>query len=145
MPRSIHAVGSGALVLVACAQTSQQPTTVTAPASTAASDSPAAASATPVAASAPPTSPVPAADGDGGGLAVQYRSCQADADCVAVPRAGCCHNGWKEAVNVSQKEAYEQDNACQSTRRPICPMFIVRDTRVARCDVPSHLCEMVKP
>jgi hypothetical protein len=145
MPRSIHVVASAALVLLACAQTSQQPAAVTAPtASTAASDSPEQASATPVAASSPPTSPVPAAEADGG-LAAQYRSCQADADCVAVPRAGCCHNGWKEAVNSSQKDAYEQANACASTRRPICPMFMVRDTRVARCDGQSHLCEMVKP
>jgi|HubBroStandDraft_4_1064222.scaffolds.fasta_scaffold670258_2 hypothetical protein len=149
MPRSIHVVGSGALVLLACAQTSQQPATVTAPtASTATAEvsaQAASASEPPVAASAPEeAAPVARADADAGPSA-QYRSCQADADCVAVPRAGCCHNGWKEAVNVSQKDAYEQANACTSTRRPICPMFMVRDTRVARCDTPSHLCEMVKP
>ena len=148
MPRSIHVVASGTLVLLACAQTSQQPAAVTAPtASTAAAEVTAQAASAlepPVAAPAPEAGPVARADVDGG-LAAQYRSCQADADCIAVPRAGCCHNGWKEAVNASQKDAYEQANACASTRRPICPMFMVRDTRVARCDMQLHLCEMVKP
>jgi len=148
MPRSIHVAGVSLLVVVACAQTSQQPAAVTAPVASAASPDPRAppvtATAEPAAAPAPEAGAAAASDGDGGPGA-QFRSCNADADCVAVPRAGCCHNGWKEAVNVSQKDAYEQANACASTRRPICPMYMVRDTRVARCNAQSHLCEMVKP
>jgi hypothetical protein len=74
----------------------------------------------------------------------QYRACQHDADCVAVDRVGCCHNGWKEAVAVSQKAAYAASFTCP-TPRPMCPMFIVRDQRVAQCDFPTHLCAMIKP
>ena len=151
MPRSIHLAWTGALLalaLAACAQTSQQPAAVTAPTASAAaaeaSTQAASASEPPVAASAPEAGPVGTTDGDGG-LAAQFRSCGADADCVAVPRAGCCHNGWKEAVNATQKDAYEQAYACTRTPRPICPMYMVRDTRVARCNAQSHLCEMVKP
>jgi hypothetical protein len=61
-----------------------------------------------------------------------------------VPRAGCCDNGWKEAVAVSQKDAYAQANACTRTR-PICPMFKVRDRRVAYCEPQAHLCSMKEP
>ncbi len=148
MPRSIHLAWTSALVLAACAQTSQQPAAVTAPtASAAAPDVSTQTAGTPepaVAASAPEAGPAATTDVDGG-LAARFRSCNADPDCVAVPRAGCCRNGWNEAVNASQKDAYEQAYACTRTPRPICPMFMVRDTRVARCNAQSHLCEMVKP
>src|SRR5580692_5151485 len=134
MPRSIHVAWLGLLVVAACAQTSQQPATVTAPVTSAASPETTAqtatASAEPPVAATPEAGPATSSDADGG-IAAQFRSCNADADCVAVPRAGCCHNGWKEAVNVSQKDAYEQANACTRTQRPICPMYMVRDVRIA--------------
>ena len=75
----------------------------------------------------------------------QYRACAADADCVAVARAECCNHGWKEAVSTSQKDAYARDFACKAARRPICPMFMVHDGRVAKCDTQQKLCVMVEP
>lgn len=71
-----------------------------------------------------------------------YLACQVDEDCVAVPLAGCCHNGWKVAVNRNEVDAYDQANACHE-RRPICPMYIVNDTRVAECSHATKQCEMV--
>jgi hypothetical protein len=71
-----------------------------------------------------------------------YRACQGDGDCVAVPLAGCCDNGWKTAVNSCEVDAYEDAFACHR-ERPICAMYIVRDTRVAECNRATHLCEMV--
>jgi hypothetical protein len=62
---------------------------------------------------------------------------------VAVDRVGCCHNGWKEAVAMSQKDAYARSFTCPQAH-PICPMFIVQDRRTPRCDAASHLCAMVK-
>jgi hypothetical protein len=64
---------------------------------------------------------------------------------VAVPRAGCCHNGWLEAVAASQKDAYANANACTMAKRPVCPMYIVKDERIAKCEAASHLCVLVKP
>jgi hypothetical protein len=138
MPRSIAAVAAP-LLLLACAQTSQPPV-VTAPSATASAPATAAA-APPPATSAGATGPTaPASD-----VPAQYRTCNTDADCVAVPRAGCCPHGWKEAIAVPQKDAYARDFACTRTPRPICPLFLVRDARVARCDGKAHLCEMVQP
>jgi len=149
MLRSMHVLGLSALAVAACAQTSQQPAAVTAPTTSAAAPEPPAPI---VAASAPPATPAPdaatgapvLADAEDG-VSPQFRSCNADTDCVAVPRGGCCPHGWREAVNVSQKDAYEKASACTRTPRPICPMFLVRDTRVARCDAQAHLCTMVRP
>jgi hypothetical protein len=90
-------------------------------------------------ASAP--APAPMGDGDAGAPA-RYRACKVDADCVAVPRVGCCHNGWNQAVATTQKSAYTASFTCPDTH-PICAMFIVRDTRTARCDATSHLCTLV--
>jgi hypothetical protein len=73
----------------------------------------------------------------GGGSA-----CQWDDDCVAVPLAGCCYNGWKTAVSRADVGVYENARAC-SRPRPICPMYIVNDTRVAECNRATHKCEMV--
>jgi hypothetical protein len=67
----------------------------------------------------------------------------ADADCIVVPRVGCCHNGWNEAVSSSQRAAYAASFTCPNAH-PLCAMFIVRDTRAARCDAASHLCTMVR-
>jgi len=73
-----------------------------------------------------------------------YLSCSADSDCVAVDRAGCCHNGYKDAVNASQLEAYRAANACQDAHH-MCPMFMIVDKRVARCDTTLKRCQMVQP
>jgi hypothetical protein len=73
-----------------------------------------------------------------------YRACQVDSDCVAVWQAGCCRNGWKTAVGCGEQDAYAEAFACH-TPHPICPMYIVRDTRVAECNRATHLCEMVSP
>ena len=153
MPRSMHAFGIATLAAIACAQTSQPPPSTTAPVVSAS----VAADPTVVASAAPPgVAPVPtpapttsqaveAASGGDGGAGAQFRACKADADCVAVLREGCCHNGWKEAVAVSQTDAYRQANACTRSARPICPMYIARDARVARCDPQSRLCTMTQP
>ncbi len=76
------------------------------------------------------------------GAPARLRACSTDADCVAVPRVGCCHNGWNEAVAVSQKDAYAASFVCPEAH-PICAMFLVRDTRVAQCDGATHLCGLV--
>jgi hypothetical protein len=68
--------------------------------------------------------------------------CRQDSDCVAVPAAGCCHNGWKTAVDRAEVATYEKVSACNRSR-PICPMYIVDDTRVAECNGSTHACEMV--
>jgi hypothetical protein len=93
---------------------------------------------------------VPACGGNDGGACATHSggsgdagsSCQWDVDCVAVPLAGCCNNGWKEAVNRSQIDVYEKDGAC-TRAHPICPMYIVNDTRVPECNKITHACEMV--
>lgn len=151
MSRSIYVLGV-ALATAGCAQPSQSPAVVTAPS---ASVSPAAAASSAAPVASPPVDGAaayaPAAGAEGGssatadaGVAAQFRACQADADCVAVPRAGCCNNGWKEAVAVSQRDAYAQAGACGKAH-PICPMYKVRDARVAKCDTQAHLCVMVQP
>lgn len=78
-----------------------------------------------------------------GGIPAAFRACGLDDDCVAVPLAGCCHNGWNTAINRAEVDAYDEAFACQNPR-PICPMYIVNDTRVAECDRASQLCEMVR-
>jgi len=151
MPRSIL-IGL-ALTLVACARTSDNPPVVTAPVASG-SPVPAAGSDAGVASapSAPSAvasaSPAPAGDGMGGpddaDAGAQFRACQSDSDCVAVRRVGCCFNGWMAAVNATQKDAYAKSFTCP-TPRPMCPMFMVKDTRVPRCDAATHLCTMVRP
>jgi hypothetical protein len=142
----VLAAGS-TLVGTACTTNSDSAHVVTAPVT---SVTPAAPHEAPPVAVAPSSSgggdlasePGPAADADAGAAA--FQACQSDSDCVAVPRNGCCHNGWKEAVNVSQQDAYRQSFTCPQPH-PICPMYIVRDTRVPRCDPAAHLCKMVQP
>lgn len=84
-------------------------------------------------ASTPDPAPAPA-PGD-------FYSCTADADCVAVPKVGCCHNGHLEAVNQQSRDAYKNSFTCEK-KHPICPQYIVKDTRVAKCDATAHKCEM---
>ena len=72
-------------------------------------------------------------------------ACGSGVSCVAVGRVnGCCYNGWKIAVAEDQVEAYKNATACTG-KRPICPMYIVRDTRVAACNATTRTCEMVAP
>ncbi len=70
-------------------------------------------------------------------------ACTIDDDCVAVPRGGCCHNGYNEAVNKHHTKAYENGTKCTANPRPMCPMFIIHDTRVAECDKGTKQCQMV--
>jgi hypothetical protein len=150
MPRSMLAFAlSVALSLVgaSCAKTSDNPPVVTAPLSSGAP--PATTSVAPAldtatagdAGSAGATAAASLPVSDGGAAA--FQACQADSDCIAVPRVGCCHNGYKEAVNVSQQDAYAASFTCP--RRVPCPMFIIRESRVPRCDLGTHLCAMVQP
>jgi hypothetical protein len=75
------------------------------------------------------------------GAPARFRACNGDADCLAVPRVGCCHNGWKEAVAASQQDAYAASFVCPEAH-PICAMFLVRDTRVPVCDAATRLCTL---
>ena len=68
-------------------------------------------------------------------------ACNVDADCVAVPRGGCCSNGHMEAVNKHHIQAYK--NATKCTMHVMCPMYLVHDTRVAECDAAVKQCKMV--
>ena len=70
--------------------------------------------------------------------------CEADADCVAVEKAGCCPNGFLVAVNKDEVKAYDTKYACV-TPPQFCPLFVVNDTRVAQCDIPHHQCQMIDP
>lgn len=75
----------------------------------------------------------------------KIHACKTDDDCVAVPRGGCCSNGWMEAVNEHHVKAYENSSKCTANPRPMCPMYIVHDTRVAQCNTAKKSCEMVQP
>ena len=68
-------------------------------------------------------------------------ACQEDSDCVAVPKAGLCRNGIKEAVNRHHLQAYQE--AFSKTRRGACTFLLIRDRRVARCDAASKRCSLV--
>ena len=109
-----------------------------APLAACAETSPSGAVAAPASSAAPPVPDTL----DAGGAPARFLACRADTDCVAVPRVGCCHNGWNEAVAASQKDAYEASFVCPEAH-PICAMFIVRDARQARCDKVSGLCVLV--
>jgi len=151
---AFSALVAGVGFVGACAETSPSGVVV-APLASAGSSSPVANASVPVPVadaaadadilSAPPVAlePTgPSLDADAGGAPARFRACHADADCVAVPRVGCCHNGWNEAVAASQKGAYQASFVCPDPH-PICAMFIVRDTRQPRCDPAAHLCTLV--
>ena len=72
-----------------------------------------------------------------------FASCSTDSDCVRVPRNGCCNNGFMEAVNKNQVDAYKASFTC-GRRRP-CPMFRIREMRVPQCSVATHKCVLVVP
>ncbi|MEO8798245.1 MAG: PPC domain-containing protein, partial [Polyangiaceae bacterium] len=71
-----------------------------------------------------------------------WASCNVDADCKAVPANGCCHNGRNDAVNKNHVKDYTASFTCPQTN-PICPLYIMLDTRVAECNNGTHTCEMV--
>src|SRR5262249_42737880 len=73
--------------------------------------------------------------------ASRFQSCHVDADCVAVPKAGCCQNGWLEAVNKDKTDAYSHSVVCNEMIA--CPRYVVQDTRVAECNTGTNKCEMV--
>jgi hypothetical protein len=144
MPRSNLSMALLSLLCssVACATSSQPPTMVIAP--------------TTPAPSAPPAAPRPpqdeeltgpadassASNEEDGGAPARFRACGADSDCVAVPRVGCCHNGWKEAVAASQKDAYAASFVCPDPH-PVCAMYLIRDAREPQCDRATRLCRMM--
>jgi len=74
-----------------------------------------------------------------------FTSCLSDFDCVAIPQAGCCHNGWLVAVSVGSVDDYDAANACTSQQPNICPQYVVNDTRVPSCDATSGACVLVQP
>ena len=98
-----------------------------------------------VAASDPPPTPTAtpsaASAGDAG---ADFYSCAMDSDCVAVPKATCCPNGYLEAVNKQSVEAYRSSVVCERRHR-VCPQFRVLDRRQALCGNESHKCEMTQP
>jgi hypothetical protein len=71
-------------------------------------------------------------------------SCAVDSDCVAVAKAGCCHNGYLDAIGAGQAESYDALYECAESN-PICAQFQVVDTRVAICDRAAHHCAMIEP
>jgi hypothetical protein len=128
----------------ACAETPSSSGVVVAPV-VPPSSAPVVDAASPVPAPSPDASAdasVPGPAANDGGVPAQFRACAVDTDCVAVPRVGCCHNGWNEAVAASQKDAYAASFVCPQAH-PICAMFLVRDTRSPRCNTGTHLCELV--
>ncbi len=79
---------------------------------------------------------------DAGVAKSDYVACNMDSDCVAVPREGCCHNGYKDAVNKDKIDSYRGANACKMTN-PMCPQFLIDDKRAPVCN--AHQCEMQEP
>jgi hypothetical protein len=126
----------------ACATSSQPPTMVVAPTTPAASAIPAVVTSSPNEALSVPLDAGTTASRDDAGAPARFRGCSADADCVAVPRVGCCHNGWKEAVAASQRDAYAASFVCPDPH-PVCAMYLIRDAREPQCDSATRLCSMV--
>ena len=71
-------------------------------------------------------------------------TCKLDGDCVAVPKAGCCDNGYLQAVRADRVDDYKVLYAC-SDSAPVCSHLYVQDTRVAECSNSTHKCEMIAP
>jgi hypothetical protein len=72
-----------------------------------------------------------------------FFSCSTDSDCVRVAKNGCCNNGYMEAVNKSQADAYKASFTCEK-RRP-CPMFRIHEMRQAQCSPDAHKCVLAMP
>jgi hypothetical protein len=164
MKRSTVTWLAAVLFLAACEETSNPPPPAPtfSPSTTPVATTPTAGGTDTSAPSATPSAVASATAADGGGAAAadasitasgpdvdggaptQFRACKVDADCVAVPKVGCCHNGWKEAVASSQKDAYAKSFTCPEPH-PICPMIMVNDQRSALCENRTRLCTMFKP
>ena len=71
-------------------------------------------------------------------------TCKADADCVAVAKAGCCDNGYLAAVRSDRVDDYKSLYACTDAA-PICSHLYVQDARLAECSNLTGKCEMVSP
>ena len=71
-----------------------------------------------------------------------FRTCEADADCAAVLRNGCCHDGRSEAVNKRSVDTYKASFTCP-VEKPRCPMHLVLDRRLPSCDQATHACTLV--
>ena len=71
-------------------------------------------------------------------------ACHADADCVTVRKNACCNHGELEAVAATKVDAYKASFTCQM-KHVICPQFLRRDTRVAKCDSSAGRCQLVAP
>jgi hypothetical protein len=71
-------------------------------------------------------------------------TCKLDTDCIAVPKAGCCDNGWREAVNKNEVESYASLYACTEVS-PLCSHLQVHDTRIAVCGNATQKCELIDP
>jgi hypothetical protein len=85
----------------------------------------------------------PASESQDAELRKSLTSCNVDSDCVAVPRGGCCDNGWKEAVNKHHTHAYANATKCTVSPPPFCPLYMVLDRRVAQCDTHAKQCKMI--
>jgi len=85
---------------------------------------------------AAPAAPTTSASGP------DFFACSAAADCVAIPKNDCCHNGYKEAVNKNEVDAYKASAPkCNPKRK--CPMFRIMDKRVSDCN--AGKCVLVQP
>jgi hypothetical protein len=74
--------------------------------------------------------------------AAPFAACSTDTDCIAVPKVGCCHLGWKAAVSKGKADAYQASFHCPN-EHPICIQILVIDNRTARCNAATHMCELV--
>ncbi len=74
----------------------------------------------------------------------EFYACEADSDCVAIEQASCCPNGYLVAVNNCEVKAYDKKYACENPPA-VCPLYVVKDSRVAQCDFTKHQCQMIDP
>jgi hypothetical protein len=72
-----------------------------------------------------------------------FAACSADTDCIAVSKVGCCHLGWKVAVNKDMARAYAGSFHCPNPA-PICIQILVIDSRTPQCNFDTGLCELVQ-
>ena len=72
-------------------------------------------------------------------------SCNVNADCVQVADGGCCPHGRRDVVNTDSTTAWADLTVCTENPHPICPLYVVYDDRVARCDHSTHLCTLAEP
>jgi hypothetical protein len=111
--------------------------------------------AAPVRPAAPAVAPAQASPVQSGGASIGgtssaappsdgQRTCETDADCLAVPRNGCCHDGLNEPINKASADAYKASFTC-AVDHPVCAMHLVLDRRVPACDPGTHMCKLIDP